>query len=295
VETAETDVTSGTAVTRRLLLKLAAGSLALPAIAGATASDTLSSANQPANLLRAWRRLRYAEGGTLAFWWMRATKYGLVDNGLTPLFGMEIGNIARTRDVPGGFAATALELVFFTDLATGRRTEVVVNPYTGESLPRQDSLVGPTTITYRTDSTEYPAGLPGVKLEIEPLTKIFAVEGDDVWIHDDATARVTPMAEGAPRFWVSDWSTYQGSRAALADPAVNSVPGHVTFNSVSSWLDWMKMGDRPGYMLSRANGRKFARFDELPASFLDIVRDRYPAILRDPGGALEKPAYTFAP
>ncbi|MBL8225314.1 MAG: DUF1838 family protein [Chromatiales bacterium] len=289
------DGTREAGLTRRLVLKLAAGSLALPAIAGAADSDALAAANQPDNLLRAWRRLRYAEGDTLAFWWMRATKYGLVDNRLTPLFGMEIGNIARTHDVPGGFAGTSLEMVFFTDLGTGRRTEVVVNPYTGESLPRKDSLVGPTTITYRDSGTEYPSGLPGVKLEIEPLTKVFAVEGDDVWIRDDTTARVTPLAEGAPRFWVSDWSTYQGSRAALADPALKSVPGHVTFNSVSSWLDWMKMGDRPGYMLSRGSGRKFARFDELPESFLDIVRERYPAILKDPGGALERPAYTFAP
>lgn len=289
------EITDGAGLSRRLLFKLAAGSLLLPALAGATGNDALTEANRPEALLRTYRRLRYAGSDAPAFWWMRATKYGLVDNRLTPLFGMEIGNIARTRDVPGGFEAQALEMVFFTDLATGRRTEAIVNPYTGERLPRQDSLVGPSTITYRATGTEYPAGLPGVKLEIEPLTKVFAVEGDDVWLRDDTTARVTPVAEGAPRFWVSDWSTYQGSRAALADPAPGSVPGYVTFNSVSSWLDWMKMGDRPGYMLSRASGRKYARFDELPASFLDIVRERYPAILRDPVGALDKPAYRFAP
>jgi len=283
------------AFSRRLVLKLATGSLLLPAVAGAAGSNALADANEPQALLRAYRRLRYAEGDTLAFWWMRATKYGLVGDRLTPLFGMEIGNIARTRTIDGGFAATALEMVFFTDLATGRRTGSIVNPYTGEKLPRNDSLVGPTTINYALDGTEYPAALPGVKLEIEPVMKVFAVVGDDIWIRDDSTARVTPVAAGAPRFWVSDWSTYQGSRAALADASLASVPGHVTFNSVSSWIDWMKMGDRPGYMLSRGSGRKFARFDELPASFLDIVRERYPAIVKDPGGALDQPAFRFSP
>lgn len=281
--------------TRRLALKLAAGSLLLPAGAGAAGSNALADANEPRALLRAYRRLRYAEGDTLAFWWMRATKYGLVGDRLTPLFGMEIGNIARTRTIDDGFAATALEMVFFTDIATGRRTGAIVNPYTGEKLPRSDSLVGPTTINYRVDGTQYPAELPGVQLEITPVTRVFAVVGDDIWIRDDTTARVTPIAAGAPRFWVSDWSTYQGSQAALADASLASVPGHVTFNSVSSWLDWMKMGDRPGYMLSRASGRKFARFDELPPSFLDLVRERYPAIVKDPGGALDQPAFRFSP
>jgi hypothetical protein len=283
------------AFSRRLVLKLATGSLLLPAVAGAAGSNALADANEPQALLRAYRRLRYAEGDTLAFWWMRATKYGLVGDRLTPLFGMEIGNIARTRPIDGGFAATALEMVFFTDLATGRRTGSIVNPYTGEKLPRNDSLVGPTTINYGLDGTEYPAALPGVKLEIEPVMKVFAIVGDDIWIRDDSTARVTPVAAGAPRFWVSDWSTYQGSRAALADESLASVPGHVTFNSVSSWIDWMKMGDRPGYMLSRGSGRKFARFDDLPASFLDIVRERHPAIAKDPGGALDQPAFRFSP
>jgi hypothetical protein len=282
-------------IDRRLLLQVAAGTLALPFAMGASAASGLDAANEPAALLRAYRRLRYTGGDALACWWMRATKYGLVGDRLTPLFGMEIGNIARTRDLPDGFAATSLEIVFFTDLATGRRTDTIANPYTGERLARADSLVGPTTIRYRMGGTEYPAELPGVTIEIEPLTRVFAVEGDDVWIRDDTSARVVPAAAGGPRFWVSDWSTYHGSRAALADPALASVPGTVTFNSVSGWLDWLKMGDRPGYMLSRGSGRKFARCDELPASFLDILRERYPEILRDPRGALDRAAFRFAP
>lgn len=277
------------ALTRRVLLSVAAGSLALPAVAGA-AGDGESPL-----LLDALRRMRYSAGDAPVFWWMRATKYGLSGDRLTPLFGMEIGNIVRTRPVEGGFAATSLELVFFTDPVTGKRTERVVNPYTGESLPRADSLVGPTTLVYRTSGTEFPRELPGVSLEVEPLTAVFASEGDDVWLRDDSTARVTPLVPEAPRFWVSDWGTYHASRAALADPALASVPATVTFGSVSSWLGWLKMGDRPGYMLSRASGRKYARFDALPASFLDIVRARYPAILADPAAALEKPAHTFAP
>jgi hypothetical protein len=276
-------------LTRRVLLSVAASSLALPAVAGAAGGG-----ESPA-LLAALRRIRYTAGDAPVFWWMRATKYGLSGDRLTPLFGMEIGNIVRTRPVADGFAATSLEMVFFTDPATGKRTERVVNPYTGESLPRADSLVGPTTLVYRTSGTEFPRELPGVSLEVEPLTAVFASEGDDVWLRDDSTARVTPLVPEAPRFWVTDWGTYHASRAALADPALASVPATVTFGSVSSWLGWLKMGDRPGYMLSRASGRKYDRFDALPASFLDIVRERYPAILADPAAALEKPAHTFAP
>jgi hypothetical protein len=289
-------------LSRRLILQMAAGSLAAPGLAAAGTSPAPSSLPDPAGhtepraLLDAYRRIRYSSGPEVTFWWMRATKYGLVNHQLTPLFGMEIGNFSRTRTVgPDSFTATALEMVFFTDLVSGERVEAITNPYTGERIPRADSLVGPATISYTLDGPAYPAGLPGVKFDIRPAMGMFAVEGDDVWLRDDNATTVTAADTGAVQFVVSDWATYHCARAALADGNTASVPGEVAFNSVSSWIKWMNMGDRPGSMLSRGSGRKFARLADMPQSFLGILRARHPELARDPAAALDRPPFSFAP
>jgi len=285
---------NGGGISRRLVLQLAAGSLALPGFAGAApglAADAGSAA-----LLQAYRRMRYSAGTDVAFWWMRATKYGLVDQQLTPLFAMEIGNFARTRSTgPDSFAATALEMVFFTDPASNERVEAFTNPYTGERIERPDSLVGPTTIEYTLDGPKYPAVLPGVNFDVKPALGLFAVEGEDVWLRDDNSTTVTEAGSGAVQFVVSDWATYHCTAAALGDVALDSVPCDVAFNSVSSWLRWMNMGARPGSMLSRGSGRKYARLEDMPGSFLKILRNRYPELAKDPAGALAREPFSFAP
>jgi hypothetical protein len=282
-------------LSRRLILQMAAGSLAVPS-ALAAASGAGSDFSEPRTLLQAYRRIRYSAGPDVTFWWMRATKYGLVNHQLTPLFGMEIGNFSRARTTgPDSFAATALEMVFFTDLKSGERVEAITNPYTGERIARPDSLVGPATITYNLAGASYPSALPGVKFDIRPSTAMFAVEGDDVWLRDDTATTVTAADTGAPQFVVSDWSTYHCSRAALAQAGVASVPGEVSFNSVSSWIKWMNMGDRPGNMLSRGTGRKYARLADLPESFRKILKARQPELARDPAAALDRAPFSFAP
>jgi hypothetical protein len=243
-----------------------------------------------------YRRIRYSAGPGLTFWWLRATKYGLVDHRLTPLFGMEIGSVARTRDVVGGgFEATSLEVVFFTDLATGERVDAIVNPYTGETLARPDSLIGPTTVDYTPDGPRYPAALPGVRFTMQPAIGLFAIEGDDVWLRDDNSTTATAEAGGAPLFVLNDWSTYHCSRGALEDAGLASVPATVAFNAESGWLPWMNMGNRPGAMLSRGSGRKLPDLEAMPERYRRLLRERYPEVARDPAAALERPPATFAP
>jgi hypothetical protein len=295
---------------RRLILRLAAGSLALPdagaaeirgqftqLVPGARTSAELSelSPNSRA-LLGAYRRMRYSAGPSVTFWWLRAVKYGVVDSELTPIFGMEIGNFSRTRTTgPDSFAATSLEMVFFTDLATGERVEAITNPYTSERIPREDSLVGPTTIEYTLDGAKYPAALPGAKFDVKPSIAAFAVEGEDVWLRDDNATTVTSADSGARLFTVSDLATYHCTRAVLADATLDSVPADVSFNSVSSWIRWMNMGERPGSMLSRGSGRKFARLEDMPEPFLRILRRRHPELAQNPAAALDRPPFSFAP
>jgi hypothetical protein len=46
-----------------------------------------------------YRRIRFGANGSSVYWWLRGTRYGLVDNVLTPFFDMHVGSIHRRRDL----------------------------------------------------------------------------------------------------------------------------------------------------------------------------------------------------
>ncbi|MEZ5500023.1 MAG: DUF1838 family protein [Steroidobacteraceae bacterium] len=56
----------------------------------------------------------------------------------------------------------------------------------------------------------------------------------------------------------------------------------ISWQRVSAWMPWMKMGDRPGLMIFNATG--FSTFDakRIPAQLIDALKSRYPAYLTPP-------------
>ena len=48
------------------------------------------------------------------------------------------------------------------------------------------------------------------------------------------------------------------------------------------WLPWMKMGVRPGNLIYSGHGRKFMKFDDLPADVRDFTKANYPLYMTSP-------------
>ena len=112
-------------------------------------------------ILNAYRKMRFAQHERPTYWWMKATKYGLRDDILTPLYGMEIASIFKVQEEAAGFVNRSLEIVYSTDLATGELLKEWKNPYTGETLPIKNVPVGPNTVRYTEAGPELPTSLPG--------------------------------------------------------------------------------------------------------------------------------------
>jgi hypothetical protein len=65
------------------------------------------------------------------------------------------------------------------------------------------------------------------------------------------------------------------SRADLSDPALSSVPATFTWTRVGQWMPWMQMGQRPGWLVFHARGRKLeGGFDALPERLRRTAVDR---------------------
>lgn len=267
---------------RALLAHLAA----MPAFA--------SDSTDPADVRRAFRKLRYRLDDGVVFWWMEGIKYGQVDADVRPLFVIDVGfwfKIANQAD--GGVVVSSYELVFYRDLDTGKLLSDWLNPYTGEKVAITNRPIGPNQNWYRPDgSLILPTELGGAAVTATNTIGPMLIEGDDVWVHDDYTAAVTPPGGGAP-FRVNDWTTYRGSRAQVLDPAVTNAEASAHAQEVTSWQRWMNMADRPGTMYSRTVGRKVARFDNMPDRYRRTVAERYPDIARDPLGSFQRAPEKF--
>lgn len=280
---------STTGLSRRRLLQ----SATLAPLVAAAAPTARFDPDDPAALLDAFRRLRFASHGEPVFWWMRASKHGAVDGALTHLYDMEIASIFQAEDTTDGFSVTSLELIYATDPETGELLEELLNPYTGERLPWMHTPVGPARVNYSTTGLELPTELPGVDIRMTHALTSGMVHAGQVWLKDDNSAVVTQREGDDPPFLVTDWSTFLAQVADLEDPALSSPPCTVAFQSSTSWQKPLRMGRRPGMMISRGAGAKATRFSDLPDRVRGLIATVHPEIARDPAAALRRNPYRF--
>jgi hypothetical protein len=153
--------------------------------------------------------------------------------------------------------------------------------------------VGPAVVEHAPDGARSTPQLPGSRIETQTIVRPAVVAGDDIWIHTEQLATVTP-AEGPGRpFRVADMASYRSRVSAVLDTTASFVECDVSYNDVTDWPRWMKMGDRAGTRFARASGKKVRDYAELPERYRALVAERFPAIARDPPGALDLPPFRF--
>jgi hypothetical protein len=270
-----------------------AHSVAAGAGAAAPSARTFDP-DDPVQVHRAYRRMRFATHERPFFWWMRGTRYAVIDNRPQPLFEMHVGTFMRCRDgADGRYTVTSMEIVFNADLTTGQPVERWRNPYTDEWLDLRVTPVGPTKVEYSAEGERTPPQLPGSKIETRSRDGRPVVVGDDLWLTHDQLATVTPVSGPAREFRVADLATYRSRLADVLDPAVEHVDCDVSYLDVTDWPRWMNMGDRPGTRLGRAAGRKVRQYADMPAPWRAFVAAKFPQIAANPAAALDLPPFRF--
>ena len=232
-----------------------------------------------------FRRMRYRTDDGVLFWWMTGAKYGQMGNEVKAFHGMEACAIIRITSTASGWSTETLEHIFYTDLETGRPLKTVTNPFTGESIEYKRTPARPFTLHYNSDASfELPSEIGGAKFDSDRNKAILAVNGDEIWISDDATTTLTP-ADGVP-VHSADWSTFRCKTTDLSNATEAFVPASLHLQTISGWQSWMKMDGQPGGLLSRIVGAKVASFDEVPETWRALLAEAHPDIARDPIGSL---------
>ena len=246
--------------------------------------------SNPDHTLMITRKLAHTMDDSIVYWWANLRRMAVVDKIATPLWNVHVAALLRTRDIDdsGAYEATAISMVFYTDLETGEYLESIRNPFTGREVEIGYFPAIPSKRVASTDeSPEEGPGREGFRsIRIHPLGPAM-IEGDDVWVRDDDMFRSEPESpEAGLPFRGNDWSTYHGSVADVANPEVPNAPATWHFNDILSYPPWLGMGDLPGDFVSRGFGRKVSSFDAMPVRWRELIRMRHPDIYEDPTGAL---------
>jgi len=282
-------------LTRRSLLSGVAGSMlagALPMNASAAAGLNL---DDPMDRLTALVKLRGSLDGRTVMWWMKGVRFGVVDDVVTPMFGMLIGSFQRLikSEDHDGFLLNMLELGYFTDLETGAVLDKFRNPYNGNMCDVPEQRLGPFPVQMT------PTGviLPDVPAfgDVDLTTRVgpVVVSGDDVWIRDDSTVKVDSDHPMMGKHTYNELVTYHGSLREINDPTLQSASADISFQSITSWREWLRADDVGGHTAGRATGRKIYSTDGFPPEYQAAARERHSEIFADPEAALDAPPPSF--
>jgi hypothetical protein len=273
---------------RDTLRAFVAGGLTVsPLLRAFGANQTGVDLSDPQRLLTAFMRLSGSLDNRLVIWWMDGRRYGVVGARATLMYGMKVGMFHRFfRQPDGSYKLAMFELTYYTDLATGELLETYENPYTGQTNRVMHVRLGPD-IRHQTSTGLADPGDPMVHDYHSGLGPAL-IRGDDVWIPTDVEATIKFPNPKAPEIILNHYTTVHGSLRDAIDPDVVSAPATLAFQNILKWEPWMRMGDHPGHMMSRAAGRKLESVDDLPADYLDMAARVHPKLIADPIATLEK-------
>lgn len=221
------------------------------------------------------------EGVTLYHW--TGSVYSFVPGEKrVELFAFEGFNIAKTVKGEFGFELLTREAAFFKDYRTGEILETWYNPLNKMNVPVVQIWNDPVN-----QDMNFEADMLPYVHQILPSTDL----GDELAF----TMEIFPFyTSPLPRKEFGEFSqndTYQAAeffnffakKADLLNPALSTVPATITWNRISPWMPFMRMGDRAGSLVFVCRGQKLeGGFEALPKQIKDYVMKTKPEFAAPP-------------
>jgi hypothetical protein len=198
-------------------------------------------------------RLRCAHDGRQVLTTWTGTVYGYpVGAAPVALFDVVGLNVARCVRHDGAWHLTSRELMYYLAPGGERPLERWRNPWTDVEVP----------VVHVANHLVQARLAGGAPLTVADGRATVAI---DVPLFYPNPLAADP-AGGGPTYQGGEFFVLGAPAAELAaGPSVASLD--LVWHRVGPWLPWMGQGDRPGYLLYRATGRKVGGLDELPGFF----------------------------
>lgn len=255
----------------RLLLSLV---LVLPAAskAAAAALDT------PEGGLESLIRMRGSTDGRQVYADWRITAWAVIPGERSrPLFRIDGFNTARMeRQANGGWRMLSREVGYYRDLQTGEILNQFNNPLTGQVNEVLHVINDPVNIDLP------PAGPGRRRVDMVPQGADMVIRQNVPLLYPNPiTPQEYPQESTGPIYSASEHFTYYAKRVDL-ESSMPSVPTHYAWTRLGPWLPWMKMGQRPGFLLYIGHGAKIERAEDLDPFIRAYAEKHHPDFMTAP-------------
>jgi len=230
--------------------------------------------DDPAQHRRAsWRILRTTEDDTDVLFWYHFTMFTVAEGHRPePVVRWEGIEFSHHRALANdAIRLHGHNLSFPRDLQTGRWTDSVRNPVTGDTVPVPAMAL--TEDPGYVDTLEGTIPLDAPEAPPRARYEQFLVEDDLVKIEQ---VRLPPA--GWPATFVETSSNWT-PRALFERGDQASLPAGTAGGYVFPWPAWLRMGDRPGHMFATWHGRKLDDVGQLPAEFVARAKREHAHLL----------------
>ena len=187
------------------------------------------------------------------------------------LFAADGYNIGRLEEHGNGYRLLTREVFVYRDPDTGEILEEWPNPYTGDTVGVIQVWNDPVNSYMPRSQGDWEFSMPYTGLP----------GGEISWNLDILLAYPSPLpADSFPEY--SGSNLYQGAELFhffvslddLSDTTLTTVPCRLSWTRFGQWLPWMRMADRPGYLIYHCSGAKLAGgFEALPEDIRALVAD----------------------
>lgn len=278
--------------------------VASPTVAAAPAGGPASSpvSLSPEALLDAYVRLRASTDGKIAFGWLDALRYVVIDGEIFPLLRMLAFGVSRFRKVAADrYEAVMLEIAHYVDIDSRELLETVVMPGTGKTVTVPKYRTGPKAVAFGLsidESETVGAGIPRKQLQaFAPVGDVRLqrsvsdprLENGLLAVRHEEYGRVTPRDPTAARIFYREWTQWSGPAALALDPKLTGVPHQLSYAALTSFRPWMQMGSVKGHTAENGRGASMASLAELPEDVLRLTQRLHPDVLDNPELVLDNP------
>jgi hypothetical protein len=267
-----------------------------PATTGAMKAIDFSDAEQSTD---AFIRMRGdSSGKDVVTHWLGSGFAVLPGTAPERIFGFEGFNVARMeRQSDGSWRMLSREYAVYRDPESNAILATWANPYTRTMN---------TVFQVQNDPVNQSFGRKNAKGELYLMP--FDVLGNQVQLGFDIPIRYPnpiqpdkfPAESTGTLYTGSEHFGFFAQKSDFEVEAVNgtakmrSVPMQISWARTSPWLPWMKMGNKPGYMLFSAWGKKLNNINELTPDLLAHVTALQPKFLRAPREFVQPNATTWS-
>jgi hypothetical protein len=232
--------------------------------------------NKPDEALQGFIKLRGNTDGSDTYADWKVTVF-IVEPGkkalpVMRLDGFNVGRAIKNDD--GSYQWLSREVAYYRDLKSGEVLKQWMNPVTGKTNDVVHVINDPVNGKFTAATLSLPWDVRGedvfLKMDI-PLAYPNALQPGDY-----------PEESTGPTYFASEHFLYFAKTKDFDDAKLTSIPVTYAWTRTGPWLPWMKMGQRPGYVLYSGQGKKLKSLAEMDKAVREYTEKNHALFMKAP-------------